>query len=73
MRSTTMAMALAKMMQAETKYEDDDAGDDDGDNNDDDSDDSPMGEPAAGDDRREGFLAPLDAAANIMIDQNLYL
>ena len=30
-------------------------------------------QPAAGDDRREGFLAPLDAAANIMVDQNLYL
>ena len=52
-------MIVAKMMHA--------------DNNDDDSDDSPMGEPAAGDDRREGFLAPLDAAANIMVDQNLYL
>ena len=54
-----MVMIVAKMMHA--------------DNNDDDSDDSPMGEPAAGDDRREGFLAPLDAAANIMVDQNLYL
>ena len=32
-------------------------------NNDVDSDDISMGEPAAGDDRREGFLAPLDAAA----------
>ena len=49
-----MVMIVANMMHA--------------DNNDDDSDDSPMGEPATGDDRREGFLAPLDAAANIMID-----
>ena len=72
MSSTTMVMAVAKMMHAETEYGDDDAGDDEGDNNDDDSDDSPMGEPAAGDDRREGFLAPLDATANIMIDQNSY-
>ena len=52
-------MIVAKMMHA--------------DNNDDDSDDSPIDEPATGDDRREGFLAPLDAAANIMVDQNLYL
>ena len=28
-----------------------------------------MDEPAAGDDRGEGFLAPLDAAVNIMVDQ----
>ena len=52
-----MVMIVAKMVPA--------------DNNGDDSDDSPMGEPAAGDDRREGFLAPLDAAANIRVDQNL--
>ena len=53
-----MVMKAAKMMPA--------------DKNDDNSDDISMGEPAAGDDRREGFLAPLDAAANIMIDQNSY-
>ena len=32
-----------------------------------------MDEPAAGDDRGEGFLAPLDVAVNIMVDQNSYL
>ena len=64
MKFTTMVMTDAKTMHAETKYGG--AGDDDG------GDDCPMDEPAAGDDRREGFLAPLDATANIMIDQNSY-